>query len=147
VKRVLVLFLVVMLSMASFVSFASASPDESHTTRRTPTPRPPAGGALTAPTLIAPSNGTTVPLGNVTWRWNSVPGAARYHLQAGRGPNLDAQYNIIDRYNLTEPSYTFNITSGFRFYFPQLYWRVRAIDANNVPGPWSQVWMFTIASQ
>ncbi|RPI93239.1 MAG: hypothetical protein EHM40_10480 [Chloroflexi bacterium] len=129
--------LVVMLSMASFVSYASASPDTSHR-------RPPSGG-LTAPTLISPANGTTVPLGNVTWAWNPVPGASRYHLQAGRGPNLDAQYNIIDRFNLTQPSYTFNITSGFRVYFPQLYWRVRAVDANNVQGPWSEVRMFTIA--
>jgi hypothetical protein len=138
VKRIFfVWMLVVMLSMASFVSYASASPDESH--------RPPSGSGLAAPTLIAPANGATVPLGNVTWSWKPVPGAARYHLQAGRGPNLDGQYNIIDRWSLTEPSYTFNITSGFRFYFPQLYWRVRAFDANNNPGPWSEVRMFTIA--
>ena len=136
-QKFLVVMFVVMLSMASFVSYASASPDESHR-------QPPAGGALTAPALISPANGTTVPLGNVTWSWKPVPGAARYHLQAGRGSSLDAQYNIIDRYNLTQPSYTFNITAGFRFYFPQLYWRVRAVDANNVPGPWSEVRMFTI---
>ncbi len=137
-KRIFfVSMLVVMLSMASFVSYASASPDTSNQSS--------APAALAAPTLIAPANGITVPLGNVTWSWKTVRGAARYQLQAGRGPNLDAQYNIIDRFNLTEPSYTFNITAGFRVYFPQLYWRVRAIDANNVQGPWSEVRMFTIA--
>jgi hypothetical protein len=139
VKRIFfVLMLVVMLSMVSFVSYASASPEES---QGRPAPRE----ALAAPTLLAPANGITVPLGNVTWSWRPVSGAARYQLQAGRGPNLDAQYNIIDRYNLTTTSYTFNITAGFRFYFPQLYWRVRAFDANNSPGPWSEVRMFTIA--
>ena len=136
-RNFFVLMLVLMLSMASFVS-ASASPDESHR-------QPPSGGTLTAPTLLSPANGSTVPLGNVTWSWRPVPGAVRYQLQGGRGTSLDAQYNIIDRYSLTEPTYTFNITAGFRFYFPQIYWRVRAFDANNNPGPWSEVWMFKIA--
>lgn len=135
-RKFFVLMLVVMLSLGTFVP-ALAAPEVSHR-------RPPSGG-LTAPALIAPANGVTVPLGNVTWSWNPVPGAVRYHLQGGRGPNLDAQYNIIDRFNLTEPTYTFNITSGFRFYFPQIYWRVRAVDANNNPGPWSEVRVFTIA--
>jgi hypothetical protein len=132
-----------MLSMAVIVPFASAAPAEIHR-RPTPTPKPPTTG-LTAPRLLAPANGVTVPLGFVTWSWTTVPGAARYQLQAGGGPNLDAQYNIIDRLSLTEPFYTFEIKPGFTFYWPQLYWRVRAFDANNVPGPWSEVWMFPIA--
>ena len=136
-RNVLVLMVIVMLSLASFVPGASAATDESHR-------RPPAGG-LAAPTLISPADGIIVPLGNVTWSWKPVPGAVRYQLQGGRGANLDAQYNIIDRLSLTEPTYTFNITSGFRFYFPQIYWRVRAFDANHNPGPWSEVRMFTIA--
>lgn len=130
--------LAVILSMASFVSYASAAPAASQQ-------EAPSAVRLAAPTLISPANGITVPLGNVTWRWNPVPGAARYQLQGGRGANLDAQYNIIDRLSLTEPTYTFNITAGFRVYFPQIYWRVRAFDANNNPGPWSEVRMFTIA--
>lgn len=131
--------LVLMLSMASFVPSASASPDESHR-------RPPSGGTLTAPTLISPANGATVHTGNLTFTWNPVPGAVRYHLQAGLNPYHDQQYNILDRWSLTEPSYTFNVTPGFVVYFPRLYWRVQAIDANNVAGPWSEVWLVRITN-
>jgi hypothetical protein len=60
-------------------------------------------------------------------------------LQAGGGTSFDEQYNIIEYWDLTEPSYTFNVTSRFLVYFPRLYWRVQAIDANNVQGPWSEV--------
>lgn len=144
-KRIFFVLMMVVLSMASFVSYASASPDESHR-RPTPTPKPPTGGTLTAPVLISPANGATVHTGNLTWSWNPVPGAARYHLQAGGGPWFDQQYNIIDRGGLTEPSYTFNLTSGFVFYFPRLYWRVQAIDANNVAGPWSEVRQIKLVS-
>jgi hypothetical protein len=67
-------------------------------------------------------------------------------LQAAGGTAFDQQYNIIERWSLTEPSYTFNVTSGFVVYFPRLYWRMQAIDANNVPGPWSEVWQFNLVS-
>lgn len=149
-KRIFfVLIVVVILGMASVVPYASASPDEFHR-RRTPTPPPPRptatspSAALTAPTLLSPANGATVHTGNLTFTWNPVPGAARYHLQAGLNPYHDQQYNILDRGGLTEPSYTFNVTPGFVVYFPRLYWRVRAIDANNVAGPWSEVWLVNI---
>jgi hypothetical protein len=151
VKRIFfILMMVAMLSMAAAVSYASASPDDSHR-RRTPTPRPrptatsPAS-ALTAPTLIAPENGATVHTGNLTWSWNPVPGAARYHFQAGGGTSFDQQYNIIEYWGLTDTSYTFNVTSGFVFYFPRLYWRVQAIDANHVQGPWSEVRVINLVS-
>jgi hypothetical protein len=142
--------MVVMLSMAAVVSYASASPDDYHR-RRTPTPRPhptatSASVALTAPTLLSPANEATVHTGNLTWSWQPVPGAARYHLQAGNGTAFDGQYNIIDRWSLTEPSYTFNVTSGFVFYFRHLYWRVQAIDANGVAGPWSEVRVIHLVS-
>ncbi|RPJ20216.1 MAG: hypothetical protein EHM33_28890 [Chloroflexi bacterium] len=130
--------------MASFVSYASASPDDSHR-RPTRTPRPPSVG-LTAPTLLAPANGTTVHTGNLTFAWTAVPGAARYHLQAAGGTAFDQQYNIIEYWSLTEPSYTFNVTPGFVVYFPRLYWRVQAIDANHVQGPWSEVWLVNLVS-
>jgi len=135
-RKLFVLMMALVLSMASFVSYASASPDERHR-RPTPTPRPPSVG-LTAPILISPENGVTVHTGNLTWSWNPVPGAARYHFQAGGGTSFDSQYNIIEYWGLTEPTYTFNVTPGFVVYFPRLYWRVQAIDANNVQGPWSE---------
>jgi hypothetical protein len=70
----------------------------------------------------------------------------RYHLQAGLNQYHDQQYNILEPWGLTEPSYTFNITPGFVVYFPRLYWRVQAIDANNVAGPWSEVWLVRITN-
>lgn len=148
-KRIFfVLIVVVMLSMAAVVPYASASPDEFHR-RRTPTPRPlptatSPSSALTAPTLLSPANGTTIGIGNVTFTWKPVPGAVRYHLQAGLNQYHDQQYNILENGSLTEPSYTFNITPGFVVYFPHLYWRVQAINANNVAGPWSEVWLVNI---
>lgn len=107
--------------------------------------RPPSG-VPAAPTLVSPANGAIVPLGQVTLRWNPVPGAGCYYVQGGRGPNLGAQYNIIDRTCVTGTSYTFNVTSGFVFYFPTIYWHVSArttTGLDGVYGPWSQVWGMT----
>src|SRR6266498_3226627 len=62
------------------------------------------------------------------------------------GTNFDQTYNIIENWSLTESSYTFNVTPGFVVYFPRLYWRVQAIDANNVQGPSSEMWQFNLVS-
>lgn len=124
-KQVLtVVMTVLMLGAVAFTPYA-------------PAPSSTAAG-LSAPTLIAPANNSTVHTGPVTWSWKPVPGAARYHLQAGFNTAFDQQYNIIDQ-SVTAPSYTFNASSGFVFYFPRLYWRVQAISASNIPGPWSEV--------
>jgi len=128
-----------MLSMAAVVPYASASPDEFHR-RRTPTPRPtatPVSVTLTAPTLLSPEDGATMHTGNLTFAWSPVPGAARYHIQAG---------GIIEYWGLTDTSYTFNVTPGFVVYFPRLYWRVQAIDANHVQGPWSEWHVINLVS-
>jgi hypothetical protein len=164
-KRIFVVVaIVLMLGVAAFAPYPPASNSEvslADLAKRTPTSAPgtvtsptpstkstPTAASVTlgAPTLLSPANGSTVHTGNVTFAWTAVPGAARYHLQAGSGTAFDQQYNIIERWTLTEPSYTFNVTSGFVVYFPRLYWRVQAIDANNVQGPWSQVWYFNLVS-
>lgn len=116
----------------------------------TPTPAPPptatpAPVQLTAPTLVSPPNGATVS-GQVTFVWSAVPGVARYHLQAGLNPYHDGQSNIIDEWSLTDTSYSFYASPDFVSYFPHLYWRVQAIDANYVGGPWSEVWYFNLTS-
>lgn len=143
-KRIfLVVVAVLMLGMAAFAPYAPTFSDEAARPRRTPTPTP---VTLTAPSLLAPANGSTVHTGNLTFAWSAVPGAARYHLQAGGGINFDETFNIIENWSLTEPSYTFNVTPGFVVYFPRLYWRVQAIDANNVQGPWSEVRIIYLVS-
>jgi hypothetical protein len=131
-KRVwIVLATILMLGVAAFAPYAPTSSEKT---------------TLSAPTLISPANGATVHPGPLTWSWNRVPGAVRYHLQAGGGTAFDGQYNIIERWSLTEPLYMFNVTSGFVFYFHKLYWRVQAIDANGVAGPWSEVRVINLVS-
>lgn len=143
-KRILlVLATVLMLGMAAFAPYAPASSDQVAKPRRTPTPT---SGNLTAPTLQSPDNGATIHTGTLTFSWAPVTGAARYHFQAGGGTAFDQQYNILENWSLTEPSYAFNVTSGFVVYFPRLYWRVQAIDANNVQGPWSEVRVIYLVS-
>ena len=150
-KRILTVLLVVWVftMLAAFAPYAPPNaPDASHK-RRTPTPLPTATSAsvtLTAPTLLSPENGATIHTGNLTFSWTPVPGAARYHFQAGSGTSFDQQYNILENWSLTEPSYTFNVPSGFVVYVPRLYWRVQAIDANNVQGPWSEVRIIYLVS-
>ena len=149
-KRIFVVVAtILMLGMTAFASYAPTSSDEAVRRRRTPTPiltPTSASVTLTAPTLLSPANGSTVHTGDLTFTWTAVPGAARYHLQAGLGTAFDGQSNIIEEWSLTQPSYTFNVTPGFVVYFPHLYWRVQAIDANNVQGPWSEVWQVNLVS-
>jgi hypothetical protein len=128
----MVLATVLMLGVVAFAPSAPTSYDEAAKPRRTPTPRPtttPASTTLTAPGLLTPENGATAHTGPLTFSWAPVPGAAHYHIQAG---------GIIERWGLTDPSYTFNVTPGFVTYYPRLYWRVQAMDANYVEGPWSE---------
>jgi len=136
-KRILtILATVLMFGIVAYAPYGSPNPSEALPGRHTPTPAP---VTLTAPALLSPANGATIHPGNLVFSWTSVPGAARYHIQAGGSTNFDESYNIIEYWSLTSPSYTFNVTSGFIVYFPHLYWRVQAIDANNVQGPWSEV--------
>jgi hypothetical protein len=97
--------------------------------------------ALAAPTLLSPANGAIVSP-NPTLSWRAVPGAARYHIQVAGGTYFDQQYNFIESWSLTSTSY--RISGHPEAYNPHLYWRVQAIDANNVQGPWSQTSQFTI---
>jgi hypothetical protein len=147
-KRIFVVIAtVLLLGVAAFAPYAPTSPDKAIKPRRTPTPTPTtAPVTLTAPTLLSPANGSTVHTGDLTFTWTAVLGAARYHIQAGLNTYFDQQSNIIEQWSLTDPSYTFNVTPGFVEYFPHLYWRVQAIDANNVQGPWSEVWYFNLVS-
>jgi len=153
-KRIpIVLMIVLMLSMVAFVPSALTSANElqkarptPHKPTRTPTPLPTATSApvqLTAPTLLSPHYGATVG-GQVTMKWSAVPGAARYHLQAGLNTYFDGQFNIIEQWSLTDTSYTFTASPGFVEYFPHLYWRVQAIDSNNVQGLWSEIGYFEL---
>lgn len=147
-KLLVVLCLVVMFGLVAYVPAGLAAEPEVRRPRRTPTPRPPSPPApahLTAPVLLTPANGSTV-AGQLNFTWTAVPGAARYHIQAGSGTDFYGQYNILENWSLTQPSYSFYASSGFVFYFRRLYWRVQAIDANYNEGPWSEVWMMNLVA-
>lgn len=140
----------ILLTLVAFVlALSMTAPTVAEAQRkptRTPIPSPTATPApqLPAPTLLSPPNGATVS-GEVTLVWSAAPGAAYYHLQAGLNPYHDQQFNIIEEWSLTDTSYSFTSSDDFIFYFPHLYWRVQALDANRDPGLWSEVWRVDFA--
>jgi hypothetical protein len=100
--------------------------------RPTPTPRS-SSAPLVAPEAIWPTEGALVEA-HPTLRWTAVPGAVRYHLQA----------SLVDNWSLSEPGYLF--LAHPEAYNPNVFWRVQAIDANHVQGPWSPYYHFTVTT-
>jgi len=117
-------------------------------TTPTPTATPiPASELLPAPILMSPPKDTIAIVGgNVTLQWSAVSGAARYHLQAGLTPNFDGQSNAFEIWDLRDTSFMFTVTPDFAYYYPHLYWRVQAFNANNIGGLWSETWYLEFAS-
>jgi hypothetical protein len=69
------------------------------------------------------------PAGRVVLRWQSVPGAAGYDLQVATDPSF-ARRTVDLRVEL----------AGYRLVpapEQRCYWRVRTVDADGRPGPWS----------
>lgn len=95
---------------------------------------------LAAPSLVTPANDAYVASSTVTNTWTNVSGAAKYEYQsfndaAGTQPRFDAQYT-------TTSKTATGVANGTVF-----YWRVRALDSNGAPGPWSNggnLWKITI---
>jgi hypothetical protein len=85
---------------------------------------------LAALLLCATAARAEEPSARVVLRWQSVQGAAGYDLQVARDPafavrELDVRVELAG-YRLGHPP-----TSGRR------YWRVRTVDGDGRPGPWS----------
>ena len=93
------------------------------------------GGALTAPTLQVPLNGTTVTF-PLTLQWSSVSGAYSYTLEYSR----DISFSDPEDVNLFGQDYTISseLEEG------RWYWRVRANASGGGAGPWSTVWNFEV---
>lgn len=84
---------------------------------------------LPAPKLIRPSANARVPE-PVTFEWTDVAGATGYTLQVYRA-STSGSPPVIDE-NTGAPRFTVNaLPSG------PLWWRVRAVGADGVPGRWS----------
>ncbi len=107
---------------------------------------------VSGPTLVAPADSTSLDdaVDQAVYEWLPTPGAATYELQVG----LDNRFTTlvhpdtgVDYPSGTgEPPFTTHATkfvAASRYPAKSHWWRVRAIDANGSPGPWSATWQFT----
>ena len=85
-----------------------------------------------APTLSSPADKTWTSSHYPTFSWNSVANAVNYEIQVDQYANF-ISLNKID----------ITLASGVQTWSPSSaisgdrYWRVRGINANGLPGPWS----------
>jgi hypothetical protein len=93
--------------------------------------------AVSAPTLQFPRTNFVTNINTLTFRWMSVKGGASYEIVFATDGTFT---NITDSEIVNESPYTGVISSGDGRY----YWRVRAYNDNNQPGPWSSSRTLTI---
>jgi hypothetical protein len=101
----------------------------------------------TPPTLIAPSNGTTIPPGqDITFSWGSASGAGRYRLKIAQDAAMSVGVMVYDTIPDGQTSWT---VSAAAFTVGQTYyWQVGAIAPGDVGG-WgvygpTPPWSFTV---
>jgi hypothetical protein len=87
--------------------------------------------------LVAPSSDTTLHTGNVTFRWNSIAGAAGYELQIDNKSTFIS--TIFDTLGVTAASLTYFLPDG------DYYWRVRGLGRDSVWGDWSETYHLGVA--
>lgn len=92
-------------------------------------------GSSSAPTLIAPLNGSEPQGGVVNFSWESVGGASSYDLQISG--NAEFSSTIVDESGITGTSYSRSGLGGGAY-----YWRVRA-EGGGLTSDWSQAFRFT----
>jgi len=85
---------------------------------------------LPAPQLVSPANNATII--TPTFQWRSVVNAHHYHIQV-------ADNNLFSTPAFDEETFDLTITPVSTLQNGDLWWRVRTVDANNNPGPWSAV--------
>ncbi len=83
-----------------------------------------------APSLVAPTNDVVVGGATLTNSWSAVPGAAEYEYQSYHDAAL-TQVRWTETIGGTSKTAT-NVANAV------FWWRMRAIDANNVKGSWSE---------
>ena len=85
-------------------------------------------GVLPRPTQISPADGSPVPVGDVTFTWNSVAGASGYQIQIDTVDTFDSPA-LIDA-TVTDPNYTATLSLS------TWYWRVRALPDGEFTTAW-----------
>ena len=90
------------------------------------------------PQLLSPGN-NSVQLAYPFFAWTPVPGAEQYQIQIANNNTFSSPIVDTKLYNVaqhTQPQWATALADAF------YYWRVRAIDAEDNYGPWSDVWSF-----
>ncbi len=92
-------------------------------------------GVPVAPTLVSPSNASSVPQ-PITFDWNDVPEAVSYTIQIDDSSGFTAP--LVRDQSVTSSIYaTSDLATTTHF------WRVRGANSAGVPGAWSSVRSFT----
>ena len=86
--------------------------------------------------LLSPSNGATLPPGNITFSWNSVSNATKY------------QFILYNQQGQVALDTTFSSTSAIVALGTEetITWKVRAGDNSGNWGAWSSIWSLTLKS-
>lgn len=96
----------------------------------------PVSAAPPAPVPISPAAGSSVAV--PAFGWAAAAGAVKYELEVG--PQSDP---LAVLWTAQTPNLSITPVDAAAFINSQLYWRVRAYDAANQPGPWSEKINFT----
>jgi len=97
-----------------------------------------------APQLLVPEYdwmGTTVYPQSVSFSWQRVAGAQKYHFQVFSDSVLSEANLYLEQTNVSDPGLTVEF-----FSFDQYFWRVRGVSSNWRGGytNWSAVWRFRL---
>ncbi len=94
-----------------------------------------------APRLLTPTN-NWVSVSYPIFRWTPVPGAYQYQIQVDDSLGFSAPLKVDKKTYFT----TYIHENWGNIKLPgTYYWRVRALDAQGNPGPWSAIYAFSFA--
>ena len=95
--------------------------------------------ALTAPSLVSPTDDELISDDTPLLVWGAVPDAVKYQVQVDRYASFITTFLFA---NTTAP--VTNFTIFFKLDQDTYFWRVRAVDVNEIWGPFSDIWSFSI---
>lgn len=99
---------------------------------------------LSAPILVSPGDNGYSTTNDFYFTWNAVSGAATYEFQSDNNSSFSHPWDSIANGNSAQKHLTTPQIHSTGAPDGTYYWRVRALDANGVPGAWSDIWKMTI---